>query len=119
MAVSVELIRPMDAPGTRLPPLGTGLSWRNNLLTDGSIEVIAAGQPAFAGISLSGTNVILTGTNGTPGANYAILTATNVTLSLSNWASLATNQFTAGGGFTFTNGITPGEPQRYFRIRTP
>jgi hypothetical protein len=101
-----------------LPPLTSGLEWTNKLLVDGSIEVVAA-PPKFAGITVSGTNVVLTGTNGTPGANYAILTATNVALPLSNWLSIVTNQFGAGGGFSFTNGILPAEPQRYFRFRTP
>jgi T5SS/PEP-CTERM-associated repeat protein len=70
-----------------LPPLGPGLSWANNLSADGSIEVIVAGQPGFASISLSGTNVIIAGTNGTPGASYTVLTATNVALPSSNWVS--------------------------------
>jgi hypothetical protein len=38
---------------------------------------------------------------------------------LSNWTSIATNQFGASGEFSFTNGITPGTPQSFFRIRTP
>ena len=63
--------------------------------------------------------MIITVTNGTAGAYYAVLTATNITLPSSNWASLSTNQFGAGGGFSFTNGIAPGEPQRYFLIRAP
>ena len=63
--------------------------------------------------------MIFTGTGGTPNAPYAVLTATNVALPLSNWVSIATNLFDSGGNFSFTNPITPGEPQRYFRIRTP
>jgi len=39
----------------------------------------------FSSIKLSGTNVILSGTGGTPNAPYAVLTATNVTTPLSNW----------------------------------
>jgi hypothetical protein len=84
-----------------------------------SIEVIAVPQPKFSGITVSGTNVIVSDTNGLAGANCAVLTATNVNLPLSNWMSIATNQFGSGGEFSFTNGIPPGEPQRYFTIRTP
>jgi T5SS/PEP-CTERM-associated repeat protein len=102
-----------------LPPLNAGLTWTNKLLVDGSIAVITGGQPGFASISLSGTNVIISGTNGTVGADYTVLTATNVALPLSNWVSIVTNQFNAGGGFSFTNGIPPGEPQRFFLLRTP
>jgi len=102
-----------------LPPLNAGLDWTNKLLVDGSIEVVGVSLPKFSSIKLSGTNVILSGTGGTPNAPYAVLTATNVTTPLSNWLSILTNQFDSGGGFSFTNGIAPGEPQRYFRIRTP
>ena len=103
-----------------LPPLNAGLVWTNKLLVDGSIGVIVAPpQPGFASIALNGTNVIFSGTNGTPGANYTVLTATNVALPTSNWVSMVTNQFGAGGQFNFTNPIAPGEPERYFRLRTP
>ena len=102
-----------------LPPLDPGLDWENSLTGDGSIGVIVASQPGFAGLLLTGTNLVFSGTNGTPGASYAVLTATNVTLPLSNWVSLVTNQFSASGQFTFTNGIAPTDPQRYFRLRTP
>jgi T5SS/PEP-CTERM-associated repeat protein len=100
-----------------LPSLPAGLNWMNKLLVDGSIEVVAS--PKFTNVTLSGTNVVVSGTGGTPNAPYAVLTATNVVLPLSNWASIATNQFDPGGGFTFTNGIDPGIPQRFFGIRTP
>jgi len=102
-----------------LPPLDPGLSWENNLSVDGSIRVIAASQPGFAGLLITGTNLVFTGTNGTAGASYAVLTATDVAMPLSNWVSLLTNQFGAGGGFAFTNAIAPGERQRYFQLRTP
>jgi len=102
-----------------LPPLIAGLGWMNKLLLDGSIEVVSVPEPKFASITVSGTNVVISGTNGSAGANYAVLTATNVALPLSNWVSLVTNQFDSSGNFSFTNPIVPGEPQRYFRIRTP
>jgi fibronectin-binding autotransporter adhesin len=102
-----------------LPPLNAGLGWMNKLLVDGSIEVVSMPQPGFSSITVSGTNVVISGTNGSAGANYTVLTATNVALSLSNWVSLVTNQFDSSGNFSFTNPIAPGERQRFFRIRTP
>jgi T5SS/PEP-CTERM-associated repeat protein len=108
-------------PSLTLPPLNAGLGWTNKLLIDGSIEVIAVSlsQPKFSNISVSGTNLILSGTNGSSGQSYGVLTATNINIASSNWTSLVTNQFGAGGGFTFTNPITPGDLQRYFRLRVP
>src|SRR5262249_15376592 len=98
---------------------GSGLDWNNKLLADGSIEVIARRQPGFSNVRLSGTNLVFTGTNGTAGASYAVLAATNVTLPSSNWLSITTNQFRAGGAFSFTNPISSGDPKRFFRLRTP
>jgi hypothetical protein len=86
---------------------------------DGSIEVVPVSQPKFSNIHVSGTNVILSGSNGPPNAPYTVLSATNVALPLSNWVSLATNQFDSSGNFSFTNPVASGELQRYFRIRTP
>jgi hypothetical protein len=102
-----------------LPSLAPSLTWRNDLAVDGSITVVALPSPGFSTVSLSGTNLILAGTNGAPNAAYAVLTATNVALPLSNWASLLTNQFDASGGFTLTNAIDAGIPQRFFQLRTP
>ena len=102
-----------------LPALEAGLSWTNKLLVNGSIEVIGVALPKFSTISLSGTNVVITGANGVSNAPYAVLTSTNVALPMSNWVSVATNQFDSSGNFSFTNGIAPGIPQRFFRIRTP
>jgi hypothetical protein len=86
---------------------------------DGSIGVIGVAVPKFASINLSGTSLIITGTGGPPNTTYAVLTSTNVALPVSNWTSVATNQFGAGGEFSFTNSIAPGTPPRFYRIRTP
>ena len=99
-----------------LPPLNAGLVWANKLAVDGSLEVVLGTPPKFASISLSGTNLVMTGTNGIPNGTYAVLTATNVALPLSNWVSITTNQFDSGGGFSFTNAVVPGIPQRFFRL---
>jgi hypothetical protein len=101
-----------------LPALPAGLGWTNKLSVDGSIEVVIAAQPKFSSISLSGTNVIFSGTGGIPNSPYAVLTATNVVLPLGSWASIATNQFDASGNFSFTNGIALGIPQSFYRIFT-
>jgi len=100
-----------------LPSLPAGLNWANKLLIDGSIEVVPT--PQFSSATLSGTNVIFTGTGGTSNGTYVILTSTNLTLPLSNWVSLGTNLFDASGNFSITQAIASGEFQRYFRIRTP
>ena len=84
----------------------------------------AVGSPLHAQVVADGatrtdTNVVLSGTNGPPNAPYVVLASTNVTLPLSNWGSIATNQFNTGGGFTFTNTISPAFRQRFSQLRVP
>jgi hypothetical protein len=35
---------------------------------------------------------------------------------MTNWEHAATNYFDLAGNVIITNSITPGEPQRYFRL---
>ncbi len=102
-----------------LPPPPSGLDWTNKLLVDGSIEISEAQVLKFGSVLIFGTNVVIAGNGGGTNATYAVLTSTNVTLPLSNWVSMATNPFGLGGSFSFTNPISPGTPQRFYRLRSP
>jgi hypothetical protein len=75
--------------------------------------------PNFTGIQIIGGSLVITGTNGTEGANYSVLTATNLALPLINWSAIATNQFGPGGAVNFTNPLNPGSPATFFRLRVP
>jgi hypothetical protein len=81
--------------------------------------VPSANPPRIGGITISGGNVVISGTNGTAGADYYVLASTNVALSLTNWTRLSTNQFGPGGGFSFTNTINPNFPRRFYVIQVP
>jgi hypothetical protein len=100
-----------------LPALPPGLEWANKLAVDGSIQVI--GIPRFDTIAQFGTNLVISGSAGPTNASYRVLTSTNVTLALSNWTHLMTNQFDNLGNFVFTNGISPAVPQRFYRLQVP
>jgi hypothetical protein len=75
--------------------------------------------PLITAFKISGGNLVVTGTNGTAGANYSVLTSTNLALPLANWTAIATNQFGPGGAVNFTNPLNPNLPQTYFRLRVP
>ena len=83
------------------------------------LNVTATNPPVLGGIQLAGTNLILTGTNGIAGANYLVLTATNLLLPVTNWNIMATGQFGSGGSIYFTNPINGLMPQNYYRLRLP
>lgn len=100
---------------------GAGLAWNtNNLSTSGILTVVSSGvlQPGISSISLSGTNLIISGTNGTAGGQYNLLETTNLTLPLASWTVLPTNTFPAQI-FSITNVVNPHAPQSYFMIRVP
>ncbi|MCX6921987.1 MAG: hypothetical protein NT154_02020 [Verrucomicrobia bacterium] len=58
--------------------------------------------PGFTGISLSGTNVVLSAMNGFVGGTYYVLTSTNLTTPLNQWIPVLTNLLGASGSFTLT-----------------
>jgi hypothetical protein len=76
-----------------------------------------APPPRFDAVTLSGTNLVLSGTNGVPGWPYVVLTATNVLQPVSQWRRMATNYFDAAGNFRFTNAPDPNVPQAFYRLQ--
>jgi hypothetical protein len=82
-------------------------------------SVVATTAPEFSRTSISGTNLILMGTNGTPFAGYTVLTATNVATPLSNWTMITTGTLDGTGAFSNGVPISTPPPARFFRLRTP
>jgi hypothetical protein len=70
-----------------------------------------------AGVGLSGTNLVIGCTNGTPGGTYYVLASTNLMSPGTNWLVVATNTFDGNGCSGFTNGLNSSSPQRFFRLR--
>ena len=105
-----------------LPTLGVNLAWTNRLATDGTIAVFStapATPPVFNSVTASGSNLVMSGTNGPANTAYYVLTSTNVVLPMTNWSRLATNNFNGSGGFNFTNTISPATPEKYYRLQLP
>jgi hypothetical protein len=75
--------------------------------------------PLFVSFSISGTNLVVSGTNGASGMNYLLLESTNIALPLANWTVLGTNAFGPNGRFTFTNRLNPASSQEYYRLELP
>jgi hypothetical protein len=105
---------------TNFPALPAGLAWNtNNLTVNGtiSISITVLPPPKITGISQSGSIVTVSGTNNFGGnGQYYVLANTNV--ATTNWVRFATNNFSAGT-FSFTDSISPGVPQRYYRLQLP
>jgi len=104
----------------QLPPLPVGLIWNTNLLnTAGTISVALNTTPVIGAISISGNGLGLSGTGGVGVANFYLLSSTNLTVPLSNWTRLQTNQFDGSGNFNLTNALDPSLPQSFYRLQLP
>jgi hypothetical protein len=77
-------------------------------------------SPRFSSISVAGgTNFILGGGGGTNNGTYYVLATTNLTLPLTNWTCIATNQFDNAGDFIFTNAAQTNSPQLFYILQLP
>ncbi len=79
--------------------------------------VVISPAPQFGPVILSGTNIVMGGTNGPIGVQYRILTTTNLTAALANWLPVYTNTFNAFGNFGYTNSAT--KAQGYYKLVSP
>jgi autotransporter-associated beta strand protein len=108
--------------GSALTVTGVGAVWVNNLQVDGSISVSSTTLPKpviTTTTILNGTNLVFSGTNGTVGVTYNVLTSTNLVLPISSWTPIFTNTFITGGAFSITNLISPSVPQRFYILILP
>ena len=60
---------------------------------------------------------VIRGTGGNPTGTYEVITTSDISTTLSNWLSIATNQFDLSGNFVFTNPVSPLDPQRFYRVK--
>lgn len=98
---------------------GPGLAWDKTQLNTGIINVTSGpSQPVVSGETISGGNFILSGSNGTAGRNYVVLTSTNIALPLTSWTPTATNSFDNTGAFHATNAINPALNRSFYLIES-
>ena len=81
--------------GGALAVIGGGVTWNNNLAANGTISVATTTlpHPIIKTVSLTGTNLVLSGTNGYVNGGFYVLSATNLTLSRAGWTRVSTNIF--------------------------
>jgi alpha-tubulin suppressor-like RCC1 family protein len=82
------------------------------------VSVVPLSQPVLTGISVAGTNLVLSATNGLWNGTYLTLMSTNVAQPLSQWTPVATNLLDGSGPFTITatNAVNPAVPQRFYTL---
>ncbi|MEI9960427.1 MAG: hypothetical protein WDM76_04625 [Limisphaerales bacterium] len=96
---------------------GSGLAWDTSaLVSSGTLKVVtaSAARPTINSISLSGGQLVLSGTNnGGSGGTYQILTSTNLAVPLASWSVLTNGAFNGNGSFASTNAIGTNKQQFY------
>lgn len=64
-------------------------------------------------------NLMMSGIAGVPLGEYYVLASTNLSLPLSQWSILGSNQFDNAGKFAFTNSLNPNAPALFIRLGVP
>jgi hypothetical protein len=99
--------------------VGGSSSAQVNLFQVRDITAVAKpAQPSITGIHLAGTNLIISGINGSTVYQTVLLSSTNVSLPLASWIPVATNTF-ASATFSITNTVDPHARQNYYTLRVP
>ena len=106
-------------------PTGVGTYYvSNTVLADMNFLGATSSQPFaingpgdFSGISVSGTALTLTVTNGTPNGAWTLLQGTNLALPLSQWTTNLTGIYDSGGNFITNLPTTITNPAIYFILK--
>jgi hypothetical protein len=72
----------------------------------------------FTSVRVEGPALVLSGT-GPANSLYAVLTSTDAGAAANQWTSIATNSFSAGGSFSYTNTPNTSVPRTFYRLRVP
>jgi len=78
-----------------------------------------SGPATIGNISISGTNLFLSGTSGGSNGTFIVLSSTNMAIPVASWTPVLTNQFNALGEFNVTNLFDFAVPQRFFILSVP
>ena len=102
-----------------VPSPGAGLRWQFDPASGRLSAVSSTSQPSIASIALHGANLVLTATNGAPGAAAYVLASPSLLAPLADWTCLASNSFDLHGQAIFSNTISPNSTQVFYLIATP
>ena len=75
--------------------------------------------PILTGAQILGDGVVQFVFSNNPSASFTVLSSTNLSLPLDNWAVVGTASNTAPGVFQFTSAPTTNDAQRFYSVRSP
>jgi len=100
---------------------GTNLLWNTNSLANNGILSVSLGvvHPRPTSAQVSGTNLIISGDGGAVGYAFSVLSATNLTIPMTNWPVIGGGLCDKAGEFNFTNELAVDAPAKFYLIRIP
>jgi len=65
---------------------------------------------------VSGNNLVLSATGGTPGHSVSVLATSDLTLPKASWSTVATGTFDGNGDFSYTvtGALNSGQPAQFY-----
>jgi hypothetical protein len=93
----------------------------NQILVQDDIQSVGVPPPPkIVGISLSGTTLTFSATNGVANGMYVLLESTNPALALTNWTPVFTNTFDGNGDINLsTNIVNPANLGEFYLLQEP
>ena len=82
-----------------------------------SVYVLRACAPVITSIRFSSANLIINASSEAGSITSYMLASPSIAAPLSNWTVIATNHFDGSGFFSFTNAISPGTTQQFYRYK--
>ncbi len=101
-------------------PANDGASY----LEVGDIELlgvagVGVAQPVISTTTLSGGNLHIAGSGGSPNGTFSVVTNGNLTLPTGSWTQAMTGTFDASGNFSVSLPVSASDPQLFYLIKTP
>jgi len=85
----------------------------------GSLTIAPAAPPVVNSPVISGGNLIVTGSGGSPGGSYTLLTSTNLSIPTADWTTNATGTFSGSGAFSNAIPVSNSQAGQFFLLRIP
>lgn len=77
----------------------------------------SATVPVFTSATQSGSDLVLSGTNGPASGAFEMLRSTDLGTPVGSWRRLGIRSFHGNGNFSFTNSMTPCEPAAFYGLQ--
>lgn len=112
---SGDVFHAYTAPGSYTVSLtASGVGGESSVTYTNYIVVLP--KPGIGSTALSNGNFVLSGTGGISGAQFQILSSTNLALPLPDWTTVYTGTFASDGSYSYTNSTTARGAQFFILV---